>query len=66
MDGDKERGGLPFSLSGPIERIPGKEEREGSDDDRFLEAVADSLMESSKRGDRRGVITALKALREIG
>lgn len=64
MDGDKERGGLPFSLSGPIPRMPGKE-KEPSEDDRFLEAVADTLMESSKRGDRRGVLAALKALREI-
>ena len=65
MDEDKEKGPLPFSLSGPIQRIPGKEETEGSEDDRFLEAVADSLMASSKRGDRKGVLTALKALREM-
>lgn len=64
MATDKERGPVPFSLSGPIPRLPDKEKKP-SDDDRFLEAVADSLMDSSKRGDRQGVITALKALREM-
>jgi hypothetical protein len=64
MDGDKGKGPLPFSLSGPIERMPAKE-KSASDDDRFLEVVADTLMASSKRGDRQGVITALKALREM-